>query len=98
MRLCHVRKAATGNTPSKTLTSHLRSIFASRAFRISLIPPDHFATCVPGVPRVCLHVLDWEVICGDRKDPVFWKDTFDIGTGPSDGNIRRTLRKWRSGE
>ena len=38
------------------------------------------------------------MLCGDRKDPVFWSDTSLVGRSPSDDKIRRILHKWWSGE
>ncbi|KAK8849606.1 hypothetical protein IAR55_004941 [Kwoniella newhampshirensis] len=50
------------------------------------------------LPRVALYVNKWEVLSGDRNDPLFHIGTAEVGRGSRDGDVQKVLRKWWLGE
>ncbi|WWD20230.1 hypothetical protein CI109_104706 [Kwoniella shandongensis] len=50
------------------------------------------------LPRVVLYVTKWDVVSGDRNDPLFHIGTEEVGRGGRDGEVQRVLRKWWLGE
>jgi hypothetical protein len=50
------------------------------------------------IPIVVLEITDWDVVSGDRNDPVFWDRTEEIGLGRDDAGVQKVLRKWWAGE
>ncbi|ORY34788.1 hypothetical protein BCR39DRAFT_514763 [Naematelia encephala] len=80
---------------AETLTSHLRSIFLIKRFklRLSAPPGDRQA-----LPRLELDILEWDVYDGDRHDPVFWENAVAVSTGKDGSLIQKIIAKWWIGE
>lgn len=81
---------------SERLTSHLRAVLRLTSYRLRLRPPG--TNCL--APRLELDILRWELVGGDRYDPLFASQAVPIGVGqnPADLQVQDVLRKWWSGE
>ena len=87
---------------AETLTSALRATIQVNVFRFRPLPPikalGQRNDDSLDLPRLSLEILEWAVINGDKHDPVFFPGAVEIGTGRSDGDVQKILRKWWAGE
>ncbi|WOO84219.1 uncharacterized protein LOC62_05G007740 [Vanrija pseudolonga] len=72
---------------AESLTSCLRAVVRLKAFAFRVNAPATGSD----VPRVSLHARAWEVVSGDRSDPVFYSQAVDVS---NDEGVHSVLRKW----
>ncbi|KLT45558.1 hypothetical protein CC85DRAFT_321104 [Cutaneotrichosporon oleaginosum] len=82
-----------GEEPER-LTSLLRSVLRLRQYSITLLPPSYRNK--HQIPRVLIVVHRWEVVTGDRQDPIYFPDAKHLGRGQTtqDEAVNRVLQKW----
>lgn len=73
--------------PAESLTSCLRAVIRLKAFAFRVHPPPTGSD----VAKVSLHASAWEVVSGDRSDPVFYSQAVDVC---QDERVDSVLRKW----
>ncbi len=76
----------------------MRAIFEIKSFRFQLRARPPREARNSDLPIVELHLLKWDVVTGDRSEPVFWENAAEVGFGKGDGEVQRVLAKWWMGE
>lgn len=95
-------RSKAGEDPER-LTGCLRSIVRLNEYSLSVVTPrrkQRSGFTNTDLPSVLVLVHRWDVVHGDRNEPVYYPHAHEIGagTGELDELFKAVLRKWWLGQ